>query len=474
MMGGNILAVYPYRRRSSEMRFMPPMGLEYVMAAVEDLVDNITIVDMRLEDEYDLRPFIDSRTDAACVSMNWWPSKPKGGVVPEYDLINRLPRDLPTIVGGRWATLNADRLSENCPNIDIIVKGDGEETIRELATSSSPAGVKGLSYRANGIVHHNPPRMFAPLSETVYPNRKLRRYRYTATARGIDFGITMDSVLSSRGCPFRCKFCTYNFDSLGRRRPWQARSPESVVAELRTIDAELVFFADNNFAVDMDRVAAICDLLTKEGIRKTLAAEARIDIARRPDVLAKMVRAGFRIILFGLESACDKTLRQLNKGFTVEQVRAAFEVFRRHDFLRCGFFIVGNIGESEREMLRMSRFAKELGVDFISLSYLRAEPGSAIQQIVRDTPGYHIADGRKPKVYSDTYPRRKLRQIHRAIARDFFFSAHIFHCLRSLLSSGILKPRHLWSAVRSVPLVVARMLLPRRLAAHLKLPGGQR
>jgi anaerobic magnesium-protoporphyrin IX monomethyl ester cyclase len=473
MLGENILAVYPHRRRSSEIRFTPPMGLEYVMAAVEDLVKRITIVDMRLEDEYDLTRFIDSRTDAVCISLNWAPSKPEGGAVPEFDLINRLPRHLRTVVGGRWASMNTDAVFENCPNVDIVVQGDGEETIRELATRTSPAEITGLAYRSDGVIHRNPPRRLAPLSETLCPNRKLRRYAYTVAARGIDLGITVDSVLSSQGCPFHCKFCAYNADWLGRRRPWQARSPQSVLNELHDIDADVVFFADNNFCVDMDRVGAICDLVIKEGIRKTFALEARVDIARRPDVLDKMARAGFRIIMFGLESACDESLRLLNKGFTVADVRAAFNVFRRYPFLLGGFFIVGNIGESEHDMLRMSAFARELGVDFISLSYLRADRGSSLEDLVQQSPGYHIAHGEKPKVYSEKYPLEKLGAIKHAIARDFYSSTYMIGRLVRGLSAGILKPRHLWSIVRSVLIVAARALLPRRLRRRLKPPGGQ-
>ena len=277
MLGKNILAVYPHRRRSSEIRFAPPIGLAYVMAAVQDLVERITIVDMRLEEEYDLARFIEADTSSVCISLNWPPSKPENGGVPEFDLLNRLPAGLLTVVGGRWASLNTDVVFESCPHVDIVVQGDGEEPLRELAKVSSLADIEGLAYRADGVIHRNPPRRLAPLSQTLYPNRKLRRYDYTVAARGIDVDVTVDMVLSSHGCPFRCKFCAYNADWQGRRRPWQARTPESVLEELRTIDADAVFFADNNFCVDMDRVGAICDLVIQEGIRKTFALEARVD-----------------------------------------------------------------------------------------------------------------------------------------------------------------------------------------------------
>ena len=474
MLGRNILAVYPHRRRSSEVRFIPPIGLEYVLAAVRDLVDNVTIVDMRFETDDDLARLVAAKPDSVCISLNWKPSNPERDVVPEFDLINHLPADLFTVVGGRWATLNVETVFAECPHVDVVVLGDGEETLRELVQSTSPADVAGLAWRDDtGAVRRTAPRPFAPLSETVYPLRGLRRHVYTASAGGADTGITVDTVLSSHGCPFNCKFCTCNLDWMGRRRPWQPRSPESVVAELRTIDAEIVFFADNNFCVDMDRVGKICDLLLREKIRKTFAVEARIEIARRPDVLAKMARAGFRMIMFGIESACDASLELLNKGFTTADVREALAVLRPYPFVLGAFFIIGNIGEDRDDMLRMSRFARELGIDFISLSYLRADPGSALEEIVRGTPGYHIVPGPKPRVYSDRYSFRDLRRIKSAMVRDFYYHPHMLRSMRRVLAAGFLKGRHVGCVAHSAAVLALRRLLPATLARRLSPPGGR-
>ncbi len=450
MLGKNVLAVYPHRRQSSEVRFFPPIGLEVVMAAIEDLVQHVKIVDMRNESAYDLAPFVDHSVDFMCVSLNWPPGNPEGGVVPEFDLLNRLPRKPFTIVGGRWASVNADIIFEKCPGVDVVVLGDGEETLRELVTKGSPADVAGLAWRDRATIRRNPPRRLAPISETLFPDRKLRRYRYSVSTKGLEFGISVDSVMSSHGCPFHCKFCAYNADFLGRRRPWQPRTPESVLAELRTIDAELVFFADNNFCVDMDRVGAICDLIIRDGMKKTFVVEARVEIAKRPDVLDKMARAGFRIILFGLESASDPALAVLNKGFTLADVRSAFRVLRRYPFFTGGFFIVGNIGESERDMRRIAPFAKELGLGFISLSYLRADRGSELEEVVKRTPGYYVQpNDDRCRVFSDNVPPRRLRKIKRAIGRDFFVSGHMLRSVVHAMSLGLLKPRHLASIATS-------------------------
>ncbi|RPI29627.1 MAG: radical SAM protein [Acidobacteria bacterium] len=474
MLGKSILAVYPHRGRSSEVRYAPPIGLEYVMAAVEDLVEKITVVDMRFEENDDLARFLHG-VDTVCVSLNW-PLGPTAanGVAPEFNLINRIPPGIFTVVGGRWATVNTDVIFENCPGVDVVVRGDGEETIRELARAKSLDGIEGIAYRVDGKVQRNAPRRFAPLSEAVYPNRALRRYDYRVAARGIDFGFTLDMVLTSRGCPFRCKFCASHVDDFGRRRRWEPRSPESVLAELRKVDAEAVLIADNDFCIDMDRVGAICDLVLKEGIRKIFALEARIDIARRPDVLAKMDRAGFRLIMFGLESACDASLEVLNKGFTVANVRQAFEVLRRYRFILGGFFIVGNIGEDAGDMLRMSRFAKELGLDFIALSYLRVDFGSALEEVIARHPGYHIAADKQHRVWSDRYPLKTLRRIRHAVARDFYFSPHMLRSIGRALLSGDVRLRHVRRFLGSALLLAAAGLLPRHLARRFRRLSGRR
>jgi len=448
-LGKSILAVYPHRGRSSDVGHAPPIGLEYVMSALEDLVEKIVIVDMRFEEDDDLSRFLDG-VDTVCVSLNWPVGQPAAnGVAPEFNLINRIPPGVLTVIGGRWATVNTDAVLENCPRVDIVVRGDGEETIRELAQAKSLEGIEGIVYRVGGKVRRNSPRRFAPLSETIYPNRALRRYEYRVTARGIDFGYTLDMVLTSRGCPFRCKFCASHVDDLGRRRRWESRSPESVLSELRKIDAEAVFIADNDFCIDMGRVGAICDLVLEEGIRKIFALEARIDVARRPDVLAKMDRAGFRLIMFGLESACNASLGFLDKGFTIAEVRQAFEVLRRYRFILGGFFIVGNVGEDERDMLRTSRFARELGLDFIALSYLRVDFGSALEDIIKRHPAYHIAADKQHRVWSDRYPLKTLRHIRHAIARDFYFSPHTLATIARALLGGDIRLRHIQRILRS-------------------------
>ena len=254
--------------------------------------------------------------------------------------------------------------------------------------------IAGLSF-ANGLIVHNPNRSLGQVRDDLYPDREARRQDYVVTIKGARAGIAVDSIATSRGCPNHCAFCSFNRNPWGEMRRWSARSPESVVDELGRIQARLIGFVDDLFTHDLERVERICDLILARGIRKRYFVNARLEIARRPDVLRKMEQAGFSMLMLGVESAHDKTLRSMRKGFDVARIRKYFEVLRHSRMFLHGYFIVGCVGESREDMLRIAPFARELGLDTIALSVLRSSPYSGLDELVASSPGYHIAPNGK-------------------------------------------------------------------------------
>ena len=206
-------------------------------------------------------------------------------------------------------------------------------------------------------------------------------------------------------------------------RPWTARSPESVVNELGETKARLVGFVDDLFTHDMNRVERICDLIIARGIRKRYFVNARLEIARRPDVLRKMEQAGFSMLMLGVESAHDKTLRSMRKGFDVARIRKHFEVLRHSCMFLHGYFILGCIGESIDDMLQIAPFAHELGLDTIALSVLRSSPHSGLDELVANSPGYHVAPN--GKIYSDECSVAQLGDLRKRIYRQFYTPGQI-------------------------------------------------
>lgn len=455
----NVLCLYPYFKESpAAMGFYPPTGLEYVAAALEDYVGEITLIDLRQEIEYHninhLRMFINKNIDLMCVSVNW------GFHFQDVcNLINYLPDDIKLIVGGQHATDHVEDLFQMCPNIDIIVRGEGEETIQEIAQDIDIKSILGISYKNNGRIIHNPNRPLPPADKLRPPNRNLRRTSYYIRSKGIIlFNSRFDTVLSARGCPYNCKFCTFSLNPLGQKRKYTERSLESVIEELKSIIADVVLFSDDNFFTNPKRSVELCDLIIENGIKKTFMVQTRIEIARHDGLLEKAEKAGFKILLMGIESPHDKILKQLDKGFTQQQIREAFKILNKYNFYIHGYFIYGNIGETEEEMVYIAQFAKELKLDSITFQKLRVEKFSILKEEVENTPGYYFDSVGGP-VYSDMYSLKDLRRIRDRIRSDFYNFGQIRQILKKVYTARVFSALDIMYAFAVLPKILFRLTI---------------
>ncbi|MDI6450350.1 B12-binding domain-containing radical SAM protein [Anaerobaca lacustris] len=456
------LALNPYFGDSTAtMGVFPPTGLEYIVASMKDLVGKITLLDLRyqkaFQDPEALSRFIRAEVDLLCISIRW-----ETRFEEICDFISQLPPEVTTVVGGYKATLEVEYLLERCPNIDMVVRGEGEEIIRDICNGRPCKDIRGLSYRENGKVVHNENRPLPELDGIPFPDRSLRTHDYYWSQYGVRFGRrTFDTVLTTRGCPFKCKFCTFSLNPLGQKRSYTERPVESVIEELKQITADIVLFSDDNFFTNIKRSEEICDLIVANGIKKTFVVQARVDIARHPRVLDKAQRAGFRLFLLGIESPHDWILEQLQKGITQQQIREAFTVLTKYDFHLHGYFIYGNIGESEEEMLYIAKFAKEIGLDTISFHKLRVEKFSPLKELVESTPGYHY--GRiGGHVYSDRYGREGLKRIRNRIRAGFYDPAQLLHIAKKARRIGLADGRDLAGVLPRLPVLLYRLATRKR------------
>lgn len=447
----HVLCVYPYGRTRSSKTSFPPLGLEYVAAALRPYAERIELVNFRHERTPSAQPFLRPETDLVCYSINW-----RENLDLIRDDINALPPTVMTILGGRIATENPGYWLEACPKVDAVVCGDGEQAIVEIAKGHPWSEIAGLAHRGrDGQIVFNPPRANTPPDDDLMPARQLRRRSYYLTSKGVSTGIKIDQVAGSRGCPFNCKFCTFAINPWGVKRRWTPRSAESIVREIEQIDADLIMFVDDVFTHQPDRVAEICDLLIAKKIRKHYIVNARSEIAARPDVIRKMEQAGFLALLIGVESTQDATLKSMGKGVTIAQIRQRFEVFRKSKMIINAYFIVGNIGETEEQMLSTAPFARSLGVDLVHVSRLRSAPYSGLSELVEQTPGYHIdADG---FVYSDDYSAQHIANLRKRIDIRFHSPLHVAGVVIKLLR--ILHWRVLARAAVTIPVFLTLLFV---------------
>jgi len=424
------LALNPYFDDSiATMGIFPPTGLEYIATSMKDLVGKVTLLDLRHEKQYQdparLSDFIRKEIDLVCISIRW-----QSRFNQICDLVRRLPPEVTTVVGGYKATEEVAYLFDTCPNIDMIVRGEGEEIIKDIVRGVSYKDIPGLSYRENGKVIHNENANLPDITRISPPDRTLRRHDYHWTQNGVRItNLTFDTILTARGCPYHCKFCTFTLNPLGQKRNYAERPLQSVIEELKTIAADVVMFSDDNFFTNPKRSEDLCDLIIQNGIKKKFIVQTRIEIARHDRLLKKAEKAGFKLFLIGIESPHDHILKQLQKGYTQRQIRDAFKALAKYNFYLHGYFIYGNIGETEEEMVYIAQFAKELELDSISFQKLRIEKYSPLREVVDKTQGYHC-DRIGGPVYSDKYSLKELKRIRDRIKFGFYDFAQIRRIVR--------------------------------------------
>jgi len=450
----HVLALNPYFGSSTAaMGIFPPTGLEYIAASMKDLVGKVTLLDLRYERPYQdpkaLSKFIRNEVDLVCISIRW--SFQFNNIC---DFVSQLPAEICTIVGGYKATAEVECLFDRCPNIDMIVRGEGEEIVKQIVTGVPCKDIRGLSYRENGRIVHNEIHPLPDITLIPFPDRSLRRHDYSLFQNGVRLTRhTFDTILTTRGCPFKCKFCTFSLNPLGQKRSYTERPVESVIEELKTIKADVVLFSDDNMFTNPKRSEQLCDLIIENKIKKSFVVQTRIDIARHPRILEKAQKAGFKVFLIGVESPHERILEQLEKGITQQQVRDAFAVLTRYDFYLHGYFIYGNITETEEEMLYIAKFAKEIKLDSITFQKLRLEKHSLLKQLVEETPGYyyeHVGGA----VYSDRYGRKELKRIRNHIRSEFYDLPQIIHIVRKARRIGLMDGRDLTKAFLGLPVLI--------------------
>ena len=452
------LALYPYFKDSTAtMGVFPPTGLEYISTNMKDLVGKMTFLDLRYDREYQdvglLSDFIRKDVDLICIGLTW-----DTQFREICELISELPADVVTVVGGSKATEEVETLLERCPNIDFVVRGEGEDTIREIINGIPSGDILGLSYRNNGSIVHNANRDLPEILGTAFPDRSMRRHDYHWVQNGAKIArFAFDTVLTSRGCPYNCKFCTFSLNPLGQKRKYTERPLGLVIEELKEISADVVLFSDDNFFTNPGRSEKLCEMIIDSGIQKTFIVQTRIEIAKNPRLLELAEKAGFKIFLIGIESPHDRILEQLSKGFDQQQVRDAFKVLNRFNFYIHGYFIYGNIGETEEEMVYIARFAKELKLDSISFQKLRVEKFSPLKEIVENTPGYHCDSVGGP-VYSDKYSLSDLRKIRNRIRSGFYDFAQFRQILRKAHTAKIFTASDFAYASTKLPKIIYKLI----------------
>jgi radical SAM superfamily enzyme YgiQ (UPF0313 family) len=184
-------------------------------------------------------------------------------------------------------------------------------------------------------------------------------------------------LMTSRGCPFDCTFCTVT-KIFGKR--FRMQSPERILREirhaLRFFRSRSFFFYDDNFTANRARVEELCRLIEQEEVAIDWVTQVRSDIAREPELLRKMEKAGCRTFFIGFESINDETLRAMHKSQTRSDIEQAIATIRRNGISIHGMFMFGDDRDTPESMRSTVDFAIDHHIETVQFTIITPFPGT--------------------------------------------------------------------------------------------------
>lgn len=300
---------------------------------------------------------------------------------------------IPIIVGGPHATLMPKQLMDNYPFIDYVVRGEGEYICLNLLNAleknkkSSLKEIKGLSFRENQKVIHNPQaELIEDLDKLPFPEHKffdLKSYSKLAHHPKELLNFPHCNIISSRGCPYNCTFCSSS-NLWGRRIRF--RDPKSVVEEAEKLYKEhnvrYIMFMDDHFTANKKRTIEICKLLIKKGLHKKIKWQCHSEVnVIDEEILSWMKKAGCYMIEYGVEDTSPEGIRFHKKAHNMKHVFNAFKLTKEAGIKTLSFFIIGGDHESLKNIELKKRTVEQLNPDITTSSILVAFPGTEIFEI---------------------------------------------------------------------------------------------
>ena len=380
----DVMLINPYDENAvkNALGFItPPLNLMYLASSLEEESYSVKIIDDDLlQKGYENVSKQAEKLNPQLVGVTATTSTIKSALKYLELIKNILPESL-TVIGGPHTTFMPYETLKNSDNLDVVVIGEGEETMVDLADHATQNiedinDVNGIVYRdlKDGNLRTTEKRpLIKDLDKLPFPARHLVPFD--------SYGVSQEQtggIITSRGCVYNCNYCS---SSLIMGKKFRSRSPGNVVDEIEelidTYHINDIGFMDDTFMLNKKRASDIADEIKARDLDLTFVASSRVDRVDK-SLLENLKNSGLKTIYYGVESGSQRILDLMKKGITLKNVEDAVKMAKDVNLEVLTSFILGYPGETEEDMNTTIDFSTKLDSDYCQYSILTPFPGTPI------------------------------------------------------------------------------------------------
>jgi radical SAM superfamily enzyme YgiQ (UPF0313 family) len=349
--------------------------------------------------------------------------------------------EVPIIVGGPHARLLPEDIIQY-PEVDVVFTSEAELAILDYAKGKELSEIGGIMYRGSGEIIENPVTSFIHnLDDIPFPDYSLFNISDYHTTKGIAKRHPNSYIITSRGCPYKCTFCSSKTLNPTDKKIVRFRSPENVMAEIEMLVKKYMikelFFSDDMFTGNTKHLFGICEGIIKLKLDVIWVCQTHVNNINQ-EKLKMMKKAGCHQVCFGVESGDPEIQKAIQKNLDLPRVKDAVRMTQRKGIdVRCSFMF-GNQYETPETMRRTIDFAKSLASDFASFNIATPFPGTylrawAIENGYLINKSYEALDSTTYTLVTPSLPPGTVEKYCDKAFRLFYYRpAYVFRRLRHI------------------------------------------